>query len=348
MTDMDKSFDSWDSLNEKRNIARGGKKLSFKYKVRTGGNVFIFASKGMPNVIDTNNEITKKGFESIRGLLNKEDDFTKSFGKLDDAFFSENILVYVVNRNRKNSFSIQFDKISRKEGENLKKIEFDKDIISQKGLKALIQANSGIKLSSTIKDAAVKPSETIGEEELASEEEAKGTPVGKSLKGKSFKYTMRTNGVTYTFTFNDKGALQAVTEDSNYVNGTISIETPKIMWYTDSSIFRVSDENSKGLLINSEITNSKDKSFFTKMLTDEKFRKKYLEGEEESISQSGVFDNETIKSVLYNRDETFIFAGYSAAKVGSKDTETVKAGPDLYGVATQAARKSKARQENKS
>ena len=346
---MTRSFDSWDSLNERRNIAGdksfiviNGNKLKHAFKVREGGKTFVFSmrGKGIPDIISGEN-ITEKGFSEIQKTLNDKTDFVSAFGRLDDNFFKSNILVYKVKKDRKMSMSAQFDKVTRNT-EQLEELGIsDIDVISQDALEAVIQANSGIKADPVLVNKATDPGLTpegeISDGDVIPEDEAKGNANTSKLEGISFKYTMRTNGNTYTFTFNEKGAISAVPEDTSYTSGSISFESPKIMWYTDAGIFEISPENKRDLLVNSEITNSKDKGFFTKMFTDIEFRKEYLKDESEEALSSGEFDNDSIKTVLYDRTDKLVFADYSTVGTVIPGSDQ-NAGIDLTDVATKAAR----------
>lgn len=331
---MTRSFDSWDSLNERRNLAgnhkRGdftnidGKKYKYIYKVKDK-DTFNFKIKGVPGLIE-NNKLTKKSAAIIIDVLNRNFNFVAAIGKLDQKFFKNNYFIYKIKRGREESVSIRFNRGYKNSEhiEELKQYGLDPNLtlISTEEIKLAKKSTKGIVLSSEL-EAAVANTEKaaaadkVDPNELKSKEDAEGTSGTAALKGESFKYTMRTNGVTYTFTFNEIGAMEAVPDDSKYVNAVVSIEKPsKIMWYADSANQEMTKNNISDLIVDTELVNSKDKSFFTKMFNDEAFRKNIMKEKESEKMASGTFDNENIKAVLYNRKGELVFADYS--KVGSK------------------------------
>lgn len=339
MTDTTRSFDSWDSLNEglfnnylakgKGKLKQPGRDAILAYKVKDQ-ETFRYTLKNvaaLPRYIKDHN-LTSEGGSFILKDLNGKAEFIATIGKLDSSFFSNKMLIYTIKRESENVLSVQFKVVARNE-EELTKLGLNPKLtmISSKAFDAAKVAASGITLDSNL-EAAVDANKKEAEEktddkDLKSEEDAKGNPEAAKLAGTSFRATMRTNGVTYKFTFNEEGLLEAVPEDSSYSNAKVAAENGSVMWYV-ADVNKSKSKSKNDLNSDTEIVNKQDKNFLLKMLTDDNYRKEYLEKNIDKIS--GIYDNESIKAIIFDRNDKLVFGDYS--KVGKDGDQTNKAEAD--------------------
>ena len=340
-----RSFDSWESLNEglfnnylakgKGKLKQPGRDAVLMYKV-TDNETFRYTLKNvaaLPRYIKDHN-LTNEGASFILKDLNGKAEFIATIGKLDSAFFSKNMLIYTIKRERSNVLSVQFKVIARNK-EELTKLGLDPmlTMISSEGFDAAKKAASGIKIDDKL-EAAVEANKKEAEKttdanELKTEEDAasKGNPEAAKLAGVSFRATMRTNGVTYNFTFTNDGLLEAVPEDSGYSNAKVAAENGSVMWYS-ANPNQEQSKDKNDLNSDTEITNSQDKNFLLKMLTDEKYRNEYLEKNTGQVA--GKYDSDTIKSILFDRQDKLIFGDYSELEASGKEKGESKEDIDNY------------------
>ena len=142
--------------------------------------------------------------------------------------------------------------------------------------------------------------------------------------GKKFAYYMRTNRINYIMEFTADAAIEAVPEAEG-PSGVITWEDPKVMWNTDLDNPDESGNKSQEWIKNwkdvqlstdGEITNAVDRSFLMKMLTDASFRDNILNEYEDEASK---FGPESLRSMLYYKDNTRIFPGAAAPAAEKKD-----------------------------
>jgi hypothetical protein len=305
---MAKSYESWDSLNEAK-LASGKQIVNnkplwrndqvIKWKVQSKTE-FRYSIKNLDDLI-TNDTLTTAGATHIVKILNGQSGFVGHIGNLDANFFSKNVIVYKIRRDTKRIQTLQCTIVSKSAPET-KGLDPKAQFISEKSLEALAAKNSVI-TDVPLTLTKMADSDPATEEELggsADTEDVIGTL--DDYIGKSFKYTMRTNGKTYTMKVTDKGGLQANLPSGATPEGADSFENKKdIMWYTDE------DENgstsTEPLFNDGPITNKTDYNYLYKIFTDEAFRK-----EEFNDETLGLFDIESIKKVLSYDNGELIYA----------------------------------------
>ena len=271
MSNINKSYDSWDSLNEglfNNYLAKGKGRLKqpggdaiLMYKV-TDNETFRYTLKNvaaLPRYIKDHN-LTSEGASFILKDLNGKAEFIATVGKLDNSFFSTKMLIYTIKRERSDVLSIQFKVIARNEEELIKlKLDPKLTMISSEAFDAAKTSSGGIKLDSNLEAAVVANKQEAKEqtdkseiESLDAKPEPKPNAETVGLAGTSFRATMRTNGVTYKFTFNSEGILEAEPEEPNYSDAEISLEEGSIMWYVvgDSQSEDDNDLNSDTEIVN--------------------------------------------------------------------------------------------------
>lgn len=340
MTDMNRSFDSWNSLNEglfSKALAKGkdrleqpGRDALLMYKV-TDKNNFRYSMKNFnaSEMYVKDHKLTDKGASLILQDLNGKAAFIATVGKLDKAFFETKMLIYTVKRESDRVLTIQFT-VADRNVEDLNKMGLDPKVtlISTIEWESAKKSTGGINLDSKLEAAfnsnkaeSEKPSSN---KDLTSGDSAKGTSKAAEYVGKPFKYTMRTNGVTYTMEFNEKGAIDAKTDESGYVPAVISLEgDSSIMWFADNPKQDASTNDKNELLIDIEIVNSTDKQFLLKMFKDDKYRSEYL-NKSSSSEVTGEYDKDSIKTILFNRKGELIFGDYSQVASASTEKDSSK------------------------
>ena len=108
------------------------------------------------------------------------------------------------------------------------------------------------------------------------------------------------------------GAIEATVKGEKAPNGTVSWESPKIMWITDLDNAAVENEYSKWvdeaapLYVDQEIINSVDVEYLTKMFSDKKFREDELNKYNVEFGGSEI-SVENIRNLLYYKDDSKIF-----------------------------------------
>ena len=343
---MTRSFDSWDSLNEglfNNYLAIGKEKMQIdggwavlKYKVKSKTEFkYTIKHDNAEAIFVQDHKLTDRGANIVLTDLNGAAGFIGHIGKLDKGFFATKMLVYTIKRERSKVVTTAFTVVERKV-EDLKKMGFDPKVtmVSTTELENAKKATKGINLDSKLEAAASSnKQEAAGantpESELNTEEEAKGTSKTSSLKGQSFRYTMRTNGVTYKMTFDDKGAIKAEPEDSGASAGSISLEGESIMWYSENKKQDNKSTDKNDLSMDIEIVNSNDKAFLLKMFNDEAYRTEYL-NKDKAASTDGKYTIETVKAILFNRKGELIFGDYEGAIANSKSGKEKDANTDEY------------------
>jgi hypothetical protein len=332
---MTKSYESWNSLNEAK-LSSGKQVVTkkrglmndqvIKWKVQSKTE-FKYSIKNLDDLI-TNDNLTTTGATHIVRILNSQSGFVGHIGNLDATFFSKNVIVYKIRRDSKRIQTLQCTIVSKSTPET-KGLDPKAQFISEKSLEALAAKNSVItQVPLTLTKMA--DADPVNKDDLggdADKDEAVGTL--KDYIGKSFKYTMRTNGKTYTMTVTDKGGLEANLPGGGTPIGAISLIDEKvIMWYTDQD--KNGSTSKEKLFVDGPITNKTDYNYLLKIFTDEAFRKG--EFNDDSV---GLFDIESIKKVLYYEGGELIFAdelGIAANSVGKKGASGNSVDPDVnYG-----------------
>lgn len=311
---MLKTVKSWNSLNEAVNKTKGkhiirdskGKKQKIVYKIQDNTKFMVKFIRTADLASD--GRLTAFGINQFTTFHNSQLGLVNTFGKLDDSFFKEKIMIYVIKRDTDRVEKIEFKVVPRSAAPGLDNFKF----ISTKDLEGL-ESGSDLHVAATDaintvnRDNILEDPEEIIE---AGERDAKGISDLEDLAGRKFRYTMRTNEKLYLMTFTDDGYLQADVIGEDSPNGSVSWEDNKIMWYTDEdkgiSDNKWINQNNLPLYTDGEMINKYDKENLTKIFTDSDFREKLLNEYEEEFGSSDI-TAENIKSMLYHKDGTSIF-----------------------------------------
>jgi len=307
---MVNSFKSWGEVNEATGskqvyISPSGHKFKVVIKIQNSTN-FMVKTIGEMELLDANSNMTNKGASSIKQYFNSQQAFINTVGKLDNSFFTKNFIIYTVVRDTNRKEKIQFTVAIRSEVEGL---DAAAQFVSTSALKYIqnkTEALDGI-ITGNIDQA--NNDEVQGESELAIDGDVKtgeGTDITEDLLGNRFRYTMRTNGVTYVCTIGGGGVIEMEPYNNNKAAvGAISWDSPKVIWYTDADN-NTRFINNAPLFMDAEITNNADKIFFTKMFTDKKFSDEIIKEYEDEYGNSEI-NGDSLRGMLYYDDYTPIF-----------------------------------------
>lgn len=309
---MVNSFESWDQINELFGQNKGveilvidGKKYKVVYKIQNDSN-FMIKTVRISGLMDDNSRITGPGAKSIMDFLNSQVGFLKVIGKIDLAFFKNKFIIYKVVKDGNVRDKIQFTIVDRS---TVPGLDPRYQFVAADTLKDMQNKNE--KLGGIVYDNALKAEKDNVEGEVGiapdgSEKDAKGTKQTIRAEGVKFKYTMRTNEKPYIMTFADStGKIEAIVAESlKKPNGAISWENGKVMWYTD--IDNTGTTSTEPLYVDSEITNTYDKNFFTKIFTDDEFLQKIVDEYNELYGKSEI-NAENIRGMLYYKDGSKVF-----------------------------------------
>ena len=330
---MVKSFKSWNSVNEglfTPKKAKGSQVLRSASGVRQkvsyvakDNNNFTIRLIRMNDIL-SGGKITQDGAVSITDYINSQLGLVNAIGKIDANFFKTKFILYVIKKDTKRQEKIHFTIAKDSE---YPEIPVDTQFISGEEASALLvtynSKNSGntgtvdvlinnaeeIVATTTVDDAT---EETKNE---TTKDDGKGAPIADDHFGKVFIYQMRTNMKIYNMKFIEAdggGAIEATVKGEKAPNGTVSWESPKIMWITDLDNAAVENEYSKWvdeaapLYVDQEIINNIDVEYLTKMFSDKEFREDELN--KYSVEYGGSeISVENIRNLLYYRDDSKIF-----------------------------------------
>lgn len=262
----------------------GSKRHVVKWKNQNDGN-FIIKIINDADVLDTGGKLTADGQKLLTDYFNGEQQFIYTNGQLDDTYFTKNVLVYTVKKDNDRKQKIQFTKVPR-EGLD---VELDPSI---KYISALDLANQPlIQQQKNILDTTplvIDPDpDECPEGQALNPDTGECEPAGPdplpedcAQEGKKFEYQSGADGEMYTVTINNLSSYYAQRKDGK-VAGYVSLQGDGvndpivIMWAgDDGSTF--------------EMTNAKDKEFFTKAFQDSEYlcdliaeyEEKYPDGED--------------------------------------------------------------------
>lgn len=301
---MINSFKRWEDINENAEstkskqiyVSKSGHKFKVVIKVQSNNKFMIKAVREM-ELLDDKSNLTKEGSRSLIQYLNSQQGVINTFGKLDDSFFKNKFIIYTVVKDTDRVEKIQFTISNKGEIEGLdSNIRF----ISTNALKSfqnksdvidgIIRDNENIANTDNIKG---EPTQAID----ASTDDAEGSITTKDLVGSMFRYTMRTNGVTYLCDIASEGAIDMEPISGNKgPKGAISWESSKVLWYTDWD--DAGKTSNVPLYMDSEITNSIDLKFFTSMFTDGTFAKNVIDEYNEKYGSSEI-TADNLRNMLY-------------------------------------------------
>jgi len=302
---MVNSFETWDSINEGMTSKQiyvapgpGGNKFKVVIKIQDNKNFMIKAVREM-QLLDSSSNMTNDGASAIKNYLNSQQGFTNTFGKIDTSFFKDKFIIYTVIKDTNRVEKIQFTVVNRSEAEGLdSNIQF----VPTKNLEALknkTESLAGI-IRGNVTTAKSDNIEGTTEQAVdASTGDADGSNITKKAAGSRFRYTMRTNGVTYLFEIADVNGHIDMEPISGHKGpiGAIDWKNPKIMWFTDWDNDNTKSSSSP-LYMDTEITNNTDVEFFTKIFTDKEFLNNTVaEYEDEYGSSEITADN--LRNMLY-------------------------------------------------
>lgn len=327
------TFNSWSAINENLFRNRGrqvivdpetGKRQIAVYKVQKNNRFMIKLIK-MRSIIDEAGNLTKAGSESLISFINAQMALVQALGgKLDDTWFATKCLAYTVKKDtqyneeggKKGREKVQFAIINKSDYPNLdlNNVQFINSVGLEKD-----ETVQDIENLVIIDDTNEDP---IDEEEHNNDNQTEDDIIddqsdSAGYVGKKFTYYMRTNRINYIMEFTADAAIEAL-PDGEGPSGVVTWEDPKVMWNTDLDNPDSSGNKSQDWIKNwkdvklstdGEITNAVDRSFLMKMLTDAAFRDKTLKDYEDEAAK---FGPESLRSMLYYKDNTRIFPGASA------------------------------------
>lgn len=340
---MAESFNTWKEVMESRRasgkevmIDSSGKRHKVKYRVQSSSKFLVKIINDM-NIIK-GDKLSDAGIAALKNFLNSETPFTSTVGQLTPIFFQKNFIVYQIGRNstggKRTVQKIQFSIQERKDQEGTElypevpaTLEFV-DIDTFGTMSEMLPA-----VAKGIADAASKADVEDPIDDVDTEDGkgpiAKGNSETVSQKGRKFLWTMRTNEKLYLLEFAENGGLVATTRDGSDPNGTISYgQNGIIVWSTtlddnQTTGSKIAANQNYKLFQDTEITNTQDKEFFTKMFTDEAFRDKIIAEYEEEYKNAEI-TAENLKDLLFYKDGTPIFGGTpDTTATGSTDSEAV-------------------------
>jgi hypothetical protein len=320
---MVNSFKSWDAVNESTKskqvyVAPNGHRFKVVIRIQDNKN-FMVKTVGEMQLLDTNSNMTNNGATAIKQYLNAQQAFLNTVGKIDNAFFTSQFIMYKVVRDNARKEKIQFTVTPRTEAPGM---DAKNQFVSVDAL-AAIQSES---LAGIIQGNEVKSKEPLDGEttkvETGTVADGEGSDITKDELGNRFRYTMSTNGITYVCTIGGNGQIEM--EPYNGAKGAvgaISWESPKVIWYTDIDNKAGGAINNTPLYMDGEITNKRDKDWFTKFFTDEAFKDKVIKEYEDEYGDSEI-NGENLKGMLYYDDGTPIFGETSTDSEGAGATGT--------------------------
>ena len=339
------SFNSWSTISEA--LASGkdtmidpsGKKHKIKYRVQNKTQFIVKIINDL-DIIGEDDKLTPGGITAISNYLNEEDQFTMTIGQLTPYFFQSNFIVYTVLRDgelfgrtkQKIQFSIE------KRNDATGKPVYATIPATATFIDAQTFATASSDAAKKVSQLAAVAAQTILPDPSVEKEEPLVAPTPtatapeetKKEKGKKFLYTMRTNNKLYLMEFAEDGTLSAKTQDNTDPNGIVSFDTAnkKVWWTTtlddaQSKDSRVEKAAGSPLFMDSEITNSIDKEFFTKIFTDEAFRDKIIAEYETEYAQF-ILTPDSLKKMLFYKDGKIIFSeAVPTAATVSKEPQAI-------------------------
>lgn len=324
---MIQSFKSWSNINEAvtakdRSILINpvtGQRQKIVWKLQDDSNLIVKIVRKAMDLLDANGNLTKNGVSAFTEFFNSQPEFTTRLGKIDSQFFNRKFFVYSVLHEGDIRTKIQFRIVDRS---GYPEVPANVQFINTDGLTQYIEKNPELSTVATETENKVKTEVVTGEPqeiEQKGEQEAVGTTETKEEVGNKFLYTMRTNGKNYLMEFTEDGAIDASCQTDG-PDGAISYISGKIMWYTDEDSLNAGRSFSKwmkgggvpALYMDIEISNLSDKSFLTKMFTDDAFREKTIREYEEKYGTSEISED-NIRQLLYFKDGNPIFGGTPGA-----------------------------------
>ena len=283
---------------------QSGKKHKVIWKAQDAKN-FIVKLVNDYNWLDSNGNLTQNGQIALLQFLNGENSFINQYGKLDEMFFSKNIIVYSVKRDSDKRQKIQFSINDRAllnskieaaavDGKEMLNIDGVKFINASElvNLDNAVATNVTNLLNTTILQV---PDENTGQEETEETEEIEDEideiPIqDDSLIGKKFEYQSGADGKIYTITVAQEEGTNnlkfwAKSKDSTN-EGWVILKNEEPFWLNQDGS-------------SSAITNAKDRAFFIRIYTDseylrqlvEEYDAKYPEGEDLSIKDMLYYTN---------------------------------------------------------
>lgn len=340
------SFSSWRQLNEglfdpknrgKVIVTVDGKKQIAKYKVQADDKFMIKLIRNA-SLIDEAGNLTAQGASKLTEFINGQPEITGRVGKIDDVWFKDKILIYVVKRDtqmsdepgEKGREKVQFVVANRADFPNLPaNAKFVNSSVARTGAESsspvvteiITNAEDRVNTDNTNDEPEIIEQEREEEQEVEETQDSE-------LIGKKFRYTMRTNSKTYLMEFMDSGALSADIIGETDPNGVVSYEkageAEKINWTTDldENLFNWTKNWGRAVLYtDQEITNKIDRNFFIKIFTDEEFRNKIISEYEAEWGGSEI-TVENLRKMLYYKNETRIFPEAGNVDTGDQAQET--------------------------
>lgn len=317
---------TWEKLNESEAgsyVLEGpdGKNQKITYKIQDN-NSYLVKIKETANFVN-NGQLNDYGKKELVNIHNAQEDLIRTFGKIDDSFFKEKLIIYVIKKDTDKTEKIQLKILNRNAAPS---VTTGRNFVSAIALSNIQQ---GSELDSVIKDAVNKINTTDTPISPKDEVDAAAKPNAKlsEFGGRSFRYDMRTNNKRYLMTFTDDGYLEANVIDKSKPDGTVSLKDGKIMWDSEEdnnvSSSKWADLSNRSLYVDCEITNKIDKENLTKVLTDKEYADKILTEYEEKYGYSEV-TVENIKGMLYNRDGSKMFPEEGENKSSGTGVESEK------------------------
>ena len=302
---MVNSFETWEDINEGTGstsskqvyIAPNGHKFKVVIKIQSKAKFMVKAVREM-QLLDTNSDMTNLGAKALKQYLNSQRGFVNTFGKIDGSFFGTKFIIYAVVKDTAKVEKIQFTIADRSEIEGL---ESNIQFVSTKSLNSIqnkTEALTGIirDTETTAKNDTVEG--TTEQAVDASTDDAKGSSATKVALGSRFRYTMRTNGLTYFCEIDDIDGhidMEPISS-SKGPKGAISWENPKVLWFTDWD--DANKVSSTPLYMDTEITNDSDVEFFSRMFTDAEFVKETIKKYEDEYGSSEI-TADNLRDMLY-------------------------------------------------
>lgn len=300
-----------------------GKKHKVIWKAQDTKNFIVKLVNDYDWLDDTGN-LTPNGQTALLQFLNGEASFTNQYGKLDNLFFSKNIIVYTVKVDRDRRQKIQFSIADRLV------LDQKADAIAQDGQQAYsfeglkfinasvivaidqqLSSNMNSLIDTTIlnveDDTTPDPEDTEDTEDTDDTEDTESDeetdneedviPLeDEALIGKQFEYQSGADGKLYLITVDrdrNSGGLKFWAKSKDGVDeGWVMLRGEEPYWLD------------KTLTDESPITNAKDKAFFIRIYTDMDYLKQLIADFEAKYPDGFDF---TVKDLLYYNDGNKIY-----------------------------------------
>jgi hypothetical protein len=323
---MVNSFDSWNKINEgafgqnrskQVYVSPNGKKYKVVIKIQNDKNFMVKTINEM-QILDSNSNMTNAGAAALKNYLNSQNAFLNTFGQLDSNFFGKYFIIYTVKKDTARKEKIQFTVAPRTE---LPELEANVEFVPTSSLAAITNKTEVfdgiIRVNIETVESDDGGSEETEEAEDGTTDDAGGSEVTEESLGNRFRYTMSTNGVTYECTIGVEGSIDMEPyRNATGPVGSISWESPKVVWYTDADNNLGGGQiNNSPLWTDAEITNRQDKDFFTKMFTDKAFKDKIIKKYEDEYGDSEM-NGDNLRNMLYYDDGTQIFPSTASSETG--------------------------------